>query len=190
MANFTEAYNKTASHEGGYVDDPLDAGRETYKGISRRFHPTWAGWQIIDQHKDDPEFPECLYDIGYLQELVTRFYKKTYWTSFYMDAISDQPLANELFDIAVNMGKKRATEFLQRGLNLLNRDERNYSNIVEDGQFGVITFKALRKYLTIDDAGYLRKILVILRGMHYIAYMTEDETQERFARGWLNRVKF
>ena len=55
MANFDAAYQKTAAHEGGYVNDPDDAGAETYKGISRRFNPSWIGWAKIDEMKVNVE---------------------------------------------------------------------------------------------------------------------------------------
>jgi len=51
MAIFDEAFEKTAAIEGGYVLDPDDAGGETYKGISRRFNPSWGGWDKIDEMK-------------------------------------------------------------------------------------------------------------------------------------------
>ena len=44
MANFTQAYNLTSAHEGGYVNDALDRGGETYRGISRVYHSSWNGW--------------------------------------------------------------------------------------------------------------------------------------------------
>ena len=47
MAEFKKAYDKTMGHEGGYVHDPDDAGGETYKGISRRYHPGWEGWKVV-----------------------------------------------------------------------------------------------------------------------------------------------
>lgn len=30
-------------HEGGYSNDPIDLGGETYKGIARNAHPNWQG---------------------------------------------------------------------------------------------------------------------------------------------------
>ncbi|KKK46716.1 hypothetical protein LCGC14_3162480, partial [marine sediment metagenome] len=38
MALFTEAYEITLQHEGGYSNDSDDVGGETYKGVSRRYH--------------------------------------------------------------------------------------------------------------------------------------------------------
>ena len=42
MAEFSEAFTQTAAHEGGYSNDPLDRGGETYRGIARVHHPDWA----------------------------------------------------------------------------------------------------------------------------------------------------
>jgi type VI secretion system secreted protein VgrG len=40
--NFLKAFNTTMTFEGGYANDPDDAGGETYMGISRRYHPDWV----------------------------------------------------------------------------------------------------------------------------------------------------
>ena len=48
MAKFSISLQKTLAHEGFYSNDPDDLGKETYKGISRIFHPKWNGWTIID----------------------------------------------------------------------------------------------------------------------------------------------
>ena len=59
---FEDIFNKTMGIEGGYVDDPDDRGGETYKGISRKNHPAWEGWEIIDSMKEMEHsvFPENL----------------------------------------------------------------------------------------------------------------------------------
>ena len=73
-------------------------------------------------------------------------------------------------------------------MNVLNRNQKNYGDITEDGGFGTNTMGALNQYLAIDDESFLVKIMNILQGMHYIDYMTKSPTQEKFARGWLKRV--
>jgi len=35
----------------------------------------------------------------------------------------------------------------------------------------------------------LLKVMNIFQGMHYIEYMRKDPVQEKYARGWLKRVK-
>jgi lysozyme family protein len=89
----------------------------------------------------------------------------------------------------VNLGVRRVVRFLQEGLNLLNRNKKNYVDIVEDGLFGKNTLKALNAYLKIDDVSVLLKVMNIFQGMHYIEYMRKNPVQEKYARGWLKRVK-
>lgn len=190
MANFTEAYNITLGHEGGYANDPDDAGGETYKGIARRYHPSWDGWQIIDTLKHQEGFPNSAYSDTRLDQSVKRFYKAYYWDVNLLDSIPDQTIANEMFDTGVNMGTERAARFLQRAVNLLNKNGSLYRDIVEDGKIGPNTLKALQACLAYRGNEYLYKIMNILQGNHYIEYMTKSPTQEKFAYGWLERVNF
>jgi lysozyme family protein len=188
MADFDEAYDITLNHEGGYSNDVIDAGGETYKGISRKYHPNWLGWSIIDESKLKSNFPHNLRDNNKLNSIIRLFYKENYWNLFWGDDIPNQRIANEMFDTGVNMGIGRAVKYLQKGLNLLNRNQKNYPDIVEDGAFGPNTISTLNKYLDIDDELFLLKIMNLCQGMHYMDYMTKSPTQERFARGWLSRV--
>ena len=188
MANFNEAYNITLGHEGGYSNDPDDVGGETYKGVARSYYPDWAGWTTIDAAKSDTHFPNNLQGNDALDALIKQFYKENYWNLFWGDRIPNQAVANELFDTGVNMGVGRAVKYLQKALNLLNRNQKNYPDVVEDGAFGNNTLLSLKIYLDIDDESFLLKIMNILQGMHYIDYMTKSPTQEKFARGWLKRV--
>ncbi len=188
MANFKIEYDQTMGHEGGYVNDPDDAGAETYKGISRRFHPGWPGWVIVDRLKSMSNFPECLKDEPSLEPLVETFYKQEFWDKFQGDQIKDQSVASELFDTSVNMSKSRAVKFLQISLNRLNRNQKLFPDMVEDGQLGPGTLNSLSIYLTNDDAFLLVKMMNVLQGMHYIDYMGKSPKQEKYCRGWFGRV--
>ena len=194
MANFNEAFIKTAAIEGGYVNDPADAGGETYKGVSRRFNPSWTGWKTVDELKqtarNDSDFKRSLDQNEKLQEEIRLFYKQNFWDRFWGDKIPEQEIAEEVFDTGVNLGVRSAVTFLQESLNLLNRNQKNYADIVEDGLFGPDTLNALETCLKIDDFSYLLKLMNILQGTHYIEYMRTNPTQERFVRGWLKRVNF
>lgn len=189
MAEFNAAYSRTLAHEGGYVKDPIDRGGETYKGISRRFNPGWEGWVRIDRARRRRGFPRLLESDATLQASVATFYKQHYWDKFQGDVLPNQAIANELFDTAVNLGVTRAVDFLQRGLNVLNRNGVLYDDLVTDGVFGAKSLAALRAYLKKDKPGYLLKVLNILQGMHYVDTMTRSPLQEKYARGWLNRVE-
>lgn len=192
MADFEQAYKITLGHEGGYVFDPDDAGGGTYKGVARRYHSGWPGWATIDRIKQQADnrrqLNRLLGEDAELQQQIGDFYKQNYWDRFQGDAVASQQLAEELFDTGVNMGVHRAVRFLQEGLNLLNRNQKSFKDILEDGKSGSGTLSALNKYLAKDPAEHLLKIMNILQGMHYIEYMRKSPTQEKYARGWLKRV--
>ena len=188
MSYFLEAYSTTMNNEGGYSSDPDDAGGETYKGISRAYNSSWSGWEIIDELKSKPTFPECLdFDNG-LQNSVKRFYKERYFDPYRGDNMPEN-LALEMFDTSVNMGLGRAVKFLQISLNVLNRNQKLYPDMVEDGDYGNITHSCLYTYLQNDDEMLLCKVINILQGKHYIEYMKKSPIQEKFARGWFKRVE-
>lgn len=187
MSFYLDAYAITMSHEGGYGNDPDDAGGETYKGISRVYNPDWDGWIRIDADKVEDNFPKCLEFDEVLQKSVKTFYKQRYFDPYRGD---DMPryLALEMFDTSVNMGVGRAVKFMQISLNCLNRNQALYPDMVEDGAYGKTSHKCLYKYLETDSEMLLVKMINVLQGMHYIEYMKKSPTQEKYARGWFNRV--
>lgn len=193
LASFAVSYAITKKHEGGYVNDPQDAGGETYRGVSRVYWSRWAGWEVIDHYKR--EHPKNIHAATkamdsdhYLREQVHIFYKGNFWDRVRGDEVTDQDVANELFDTGVNMSVYRATLFLQKALNLLNGNGKRYSDIMEDGRFGNYTLGTLKKYL----ARYPRKKLLKLQNhfqeRHYVDYALRNPSQERFMMGWLNRT--
>ena len=190
MVEFKKAYDLVSKYEGGYSDDSVDHGGETYRGISRKYSKTWAGWLMIDSLKEDDGFPINLNNNEVINLLVKKWYRERYWDTLLLDSVVNQDLANELFDVSVNMGTYRAAKFLQIALNALNRDEQNYDDLVEDGKIGYKTITALKIYLISDMPYYLIKVINILQGNHYIEFMRKSPEQERFARGWLDRVNF
>ena len=191
MADFNHygAYDAVQQHEGGYIDDPYDRGGETYAGISRRFHPYWPGWGQIDDMKKTSTPPK---DWG-MWHHVYSFFKDNYWDAIRGDEINTQEIANKLLDIAVNMGRRTAIEFLQRSLNLLNRNGESWEDLVEDGWIGRKTISVLNA-VTSEDPKHrdTHCALVLLNGhqiKRYMHIMRRSPTQERFARGWLLRIK-
>lgn len=192
MADFEIAYGETEIREGGYVNDPVDKGGETHRGVSRRFNPDWKGWPIVDQIKKDhpTDFKQRINASDELAELAKELYRHRYWKPIRGDEIPDQHIANKVFDTGVNQGIGRSVRFLQEGLNLLNRNQKNYADVEIDGKFGDRTLATLKEFLKLegDQPDYLLKVLNLLQANQYIEVMRNDPTQERFARGWLNRV--
>lgn len=122
MANYNIAYNKVIKVEGGYVNDPDDAGGETYMGISRRFNPNAKFWKIIDEIKSknknitNKEMNAVLKKNNSIVGEIKNIYKNKYWDKLYLDNLNSQKIAEELFDTAVNMGVSVAIKILQNSL--------------------------------------------------------------------------
>ena len=106
---FEKAYDITMKNEGGYANNPKDKGGETYKGISRKYHPNWGGWKLIDAHKAaKPDYTaSSINKYGNnptMNKLVKDFYKANFWDALCLDKCFSQAMANELFDDGVNRG--------------------------------------------------------------------------------------
>ena len=192
MADFEIAWGETEINEGGYVNDPVDEGGETYRGITRKYHPDWPGWAIVEKHKqaDPPNFKTRLDNDQQLYQLVKQVYRRHYWDPIRGDELPNQHLANKVFDTGVNQGVATSVRYLQEGLNLLNRNENDYADIEVDGKLGDQTMMTLKSFLELESGqpDYLLKILNVLQAHFYIDIMRRKPSQQKFARGWLNRV--
>lgn len=192
MSDFLIAWGELEIHEGGYVNDPVDRGGETFRGIARNFHGDWPGWEKIDRaHREHPaDFVERIEADEELYDLAREFFREKFWNAVRGDEISNQHIANKVFDIAVNQGVATGSKFLQESLNLLNRNGNNYPDIAVDGSIGPATLEALDSFMKLEEGrpDYLLKLLNLMQGCRYLEVMRKDKSQERFARGWLNRV--
>ena len=201
MADFDAAFDKMLAHEGGYVNDSTDFGGETYKGISRRFHPRSGAWSIVDAVRKSvygelmpstrgqfERMDEALDEHAEQLDVHVRgFYYDYFWSPFWGDKIEAQAVAEELFDTGVNMGVTRAVSFMQEACNLLNRNGSLFKDITVDGKYGPNTNRAVESVLASDKETVL-KILNVLQGIHYIELMRKYPAQEKYARGWFRRV--
>jgi len=163
---FNRAFALTIGHEGGYVNDPTDKGGETNFGISKRAYPNE--------------------DIKNLTiERAKELYYNDYWLKQSCHLLEGYPeIAIELFDTSVNMGVGRGAKIFQEALNLANRNQRDYENIIIDGGIGaktISTFRACKK------KRMLFNIMNLLQGEFYINLMRRNENYEKYV-GWFDRV--
>ena len=118
MANFKEAFNKVVFNEGGYVNDPDDAGGETYMGISRKAHPNAIIWKHIDKitakYKTAKTITKYHKENKELTREIESIYKSDYWAKFNLDKEKSQRLANQIFDSAVNCGVSATIKRINR----------------------------------------------------------------------------
>ncbi|NOQ51729.1 MAG: secretion activating protein, partial [Desulfuromonadaceae bacterium] len=123
MANFDPAFIQTSVHEGGYVNDPHDRGGETKYGISKKAYPD--------------------IDIAALTFLdAQEIYRRDYWQPLHLDDISDQALAEQIFDTAINCGQRTAGRLLQDADNLISHG----ADLKTDGIIGPLTTHYINSY--------------------------------------------
>lgn len=192
MEDFNIAYDITRKTEGGWHNasgvNSSDKGGETFKGIARKYWGTWKGWVIIDSLKQKPGFPGTALADPTLNQLVREFFKVNFWDPLRLSQIKYQPIKNELFDTAVNIGVNPAGKMLQRSLNYLNRNQTNWKDIEPDGKIGPQTLLTLAGMSEVDQR-HLFNLMNVLQGAHYVGILERDRGQEVFIRGWLDRVE-
>lgn len=173
--SFQNALAATLKAEGRFSNDANDRGGQTKYGITqavaRRFGYTG---QMIDYPMEEAE----------------RVYKLQYWDTLQLDEIDaiSEDIAQELFDTGVNMGIGRAGTFLQRSLNVLNREQRDYTDLTADGIVGPATIHSLRSFIARRKAQGELVLMRALDGLQRAAYIEiaeRNKTQESFVFGWL-----
>ena len=118
---FEEIIEIVLEHEGGYVNDPDDAGGETKYGIAKRWYPD--------------------VDIKNLtKEQAKKIYHTDYWRRGKCDEVPPQ-LRHIYFDMCVNFGRGGAVKVLQQAANSKNRNK-----IEVDGGIGPNDFKSYPKH--------------------------------------------
>lgn len=172
---FTEAWAETAAIEKGYVNNPNDNGGPTNHGVTEAVARAngWTG-EMRDYPKADAD----------------RVAKKDYWDSLRLDDVTllSAKIANELFDTGFLCGRGTAGKFVQRALSALNRNQKDYPDLVDDGNIGPATIAALKSFLTFRKADGELVMLLALNGQEisYLISLTDkNKKQEDFLFGWL-----
>jgi lysozyme family protein len=171
--------NSIIDTEGGYTDNKSDLGGPTNFGITEKEA------RVNGYTGDMKDFPrQKAYDI----------YLNKYWLGPRFDEVAklSEVVAGELCDTGVNMGVLTAKLMLQRALNLLNRQGKDFPDLKVDGQIGPGTMSALAKYLAkrgAEGEKVLMRTLMVLRGARYVEITEARPENKTFFYGWmLNRV--
>ena len=150
------------------TNDPRDPGGQTCWGISRRYHPGWPGWQLVDAGTTSG--PD-------LERAVSAFYRVEYTELW---ALLPERVREVSVDTAVNMGHVYAVQCLQDALNSLAGSE--YVDV--DGRLGPQTKAAIK---TVDPSA-LAYAMAAIRMAEYNRRARKDKAKAVFLSGWLNRV--
>ena len=166
--------------EGGYVANPADRGGPTCFGITEAVARA-NGYRgaMRDLPRDE----------------AAAIYKRIYWLRPRLDQVADRSvrIAAELFDTGANMGPAVAVTFLQRALTALNRNTKDYPDLVPDGRVGPNTLSALDAFLALrgksSGESVLLRALEALQGERYLRLAERRPANEAFLYGWLaNRI--
>lgn len=179
MQQIDDLIDGLIAREGGFVDHPADKGGPTIWGITEAVARRQG---YLDRMDKMP------------RKVAAAIYQRLYWLAPGLDRLHQiaPKVAEELFDTGVNMGTATAIGFLQRALNALNRNGRDYGDIIVDRKIGPITLRALEAYLLKRGASgeaVLTKAIDALQGAYYVRLAESRPAQEAFLYGWLaNRI--
>ena len=148
--------------EGGKVDDPVDRGGRTNMGITQR---TLDGWRDRQgEERGD------VWEIT--REEAREIYRADYWDVIGGDDLPER-VALAIFDLAVNSGQKKAIKVLQESL-----------GVPVDGKLGSRTLAAVYA----EDPHALFDTINDTRAAWYETIIEKDATQEKYRKGWFNRL--
>ncbi len=173
MAEFNVALQKTLAHEGGYSNDPDDLGGETYKGISRKAHSHWHGWEIIAKYKSKSGFPTSLDNDVELQKEVEIFYWTDFWLPLKAFKMLTQSTADSVFDFAVNAGIKTSVSLVQ--------------SVVGANTDGIIGDQTLAK-LNAFDPSHFQAVFTVAKIQYYISIIKKRPASKKYLYGWIIRA--
>ena len=166
--------------EGRYSFNPNDSGGETMWGI------TAATARRNGYQGAMSQMPRAT---------AAAIYRNEYFVQPEFDKVSNvsQRIAEEMFDTGVNQGVSLPGPWLQRILNALNRQGRDYADISVDGRIGPATVEALRACLNhrgADGETAILRALNCQQGARYLEVIEARPQNEDFYFGWLlNRVE-
>lgn len=156
MSNFQESIKLTLIHEGGYTDNLADSGGPTNMGITQKDMP---GIDIKTLTVDQ----------------AIEYYQQNYWKPLFSQ-ITDQFVANKLFDMGVLFGVGTAVKIMQNIFSI--------HGVVSDGIFGPHTLDLVN---TAEPVGLLVKYKIDLVS-HVVAIVAANPKDRIFFSGWVRRI--
>jgi len=191
MKNYTDIITLILKFEGLYSNDKDDPGQETFRGISRKYHPDWNGWKTIDKYKDlDGNFIDKIESDSHLQILVNNFYFEKYYSKLNLNMFDNyENIQCQLLDIGINQGVSIAGICLQETLNLLNRNNPNIPELNIDGVIGNKTIEVMNAIIKNDKTSFfISELLLVNRIKKYEDSISKNKTLKKYIRGWMNRA--
>lgn len=178
VRSISQIIDDVIAAEGGYVNDPADAGGETMYGI------TAAVARANGYSGPMSALP---------RSLAVQIYSTRYVFEPKFDRVGEvagSRVAAEMIDTGVNMGPAVAAKFLQTSLNALNEGQ---ADLVVDGQIGSKTLLQLDAFIAKRGPLGVEVLLRCLNGLQLARYIELTQSRpanKRFLFGWVaNRVE-
>lgn len=148
--------------EGGFVNDPADAGGATMKGVTlATFRKFYGSDKTVDDLK-------AITDTQWLH-----IFKTGYWDKCGADKILSQSVANALVDWAYNSGPATAAKAVQKIV-----------GVTADGIIGNQTLAAINS----KNARQLFSDIKAARTQFVENIVKNKPLQGKFLKGWKNRI--
>lgn len=162
MDNLDKCLHFTLNWEGGYVNDPADAGGATNHGVTQRTY---------DSYRKSLHLP-LAHVIDITMDEVKALYKRDFWGAAHCDEF-EYPLALALFDTIVNFNASSFRKFAAQAVGY--PDDEGYTKTMEHMRGTLANQKAIAERIA----------------LHRIAYRHErvakNPSQAKFLTGWLRR---
>ncbi len=168
--------------EGGYVDDPKDAGGATNYGVSLRYAKRLG----LDIDRDGDTDADDIRQVT--PEQAMDLYVRDFFEAPGFDTLPE-PLWPQLFDMAVNAGPARALILLQEVLSeaAAAAPETGLSPLMPDGRMGPKTRATAARAFDVMGP-FLINAYVDQRIAFYRGLAAANPSQKRFLAGWTNRA--
>jgi len=171
MSKIRQEIESVIRREGGYVNHPDDRGGPTNYGITQSTLSAYLGRAaLVDDVKN------------LSRDLAVDIYEQRYYTGVGIHRLPEtvQPF---VFDSAVNHGPRRAIKFIQSVCS-----QAGYlPELTQDGAIGPNTLKGAQ-WAEETMGEYFLKALVEERRNYYYLIVENNPSQEKFLKGWLNRI--
>jgi len=180
MSHFDIGLKKVLICEGGYVFDPDDRGGETYRGVARKFHGEWKGWDEIDLIKENRpiKFNEIIKSQALDME-IAKFYKKKFYKANW-NKLQVETVATEIMEAYVNYGSF-VFKLVQRALVKIG------IVVGVDGKYGKQTEGALLEMSNVQSMAFLDAFDEV-RITYIDAIIAHRPKNAKFRKGWLKRI--
>lgn len=163
-----ELINGILEREGGYQDDPADAGNgphgATNWGITAK---SWGAYRQLGRVATRDEVKAIT------REQAVDFYRSQYVLTSPFRLVGYEPLQVQLIDFSVNSGTARATRWLQRVLDV------PVTSVLDD---------RTRLALTRDRGALVNRALVAARCSMISGSVREGSIAEKFEQGLIRRA--